>query len=275
VKAAAALGVGTFGSTRAHALHYTPAMPVSGAYSACVAAEFVLAAATAAGLKFIVAPYGRHTRPGWGPTVSARAGWTIMESPASLLFLAIYLAGDNRAETVPLVLLAMWQLHYAQRAFVYPFLMRGGRMPVALVAMAVAFNVLNAYVNARWISHFGAYATDWLTDPRLLTGAALFIGGLVLNQRSDSTLRSLRRPGETGYKIPQGGAYRWVSCPNYLGEIVEWLGWALATWSLAGLAFAVYTIANLVPRALANHRWYQERFPDYPAERRALVPYVV
>jgi 3-oxo-5-alpha-steroid 4-dehydrogenase 1 len=251
-------------------------MPVSGAYSACVAAEFVLAVATAAGLKFIVAPYGRHTRPGWGPSVSARAGWTIMESPASLLFLAVYLVGDNRAETVPLVLLAMWQLHYAQRAFVYPFLMRGGgRMPVALVAMAIAFNVLNAYVNARWISHFGAYATDWPTDPRFLIGTALFAGGLILNQRSDSTLRRLRRPGETGHKIPQGGAYRWVSCPNYLGEIVEWLGWALATWSPAGLAFAVYTMANLVPRALANHRWYQERFPDYPAERRALVPYIV
>lgn len=199
-----------------------------------------------------------------------------MESPASLLFLAIYLTGDNRAQTVPLVLLGMWQLHYAQRAFVYPFLMRGGgRMPVALVAMAIAFNVLNAYVNARWISHFGAYAPGWLTDPRFLIGAAMFLGGLALNQRSDHTLRTLRGPGETGYKIPQGGTYRWVSCPNYLGEIVEWLGWALATWSLAGLAFAAYTMANLVPRALANHQWYRERFPDYPAERRALVPHLL
>lgn len=251
-------------------------MPVSGTYAACVIAEFVLAALTAAGLRFIVAPYGRHTRRGWGPTVPARAGWVIMESPASLLFLAIYLTGDNRAQAVPLVLLGMWQLHYAQRAFVYPFLMRGGgRMPVALVAMAIAFNVLNAYVNARWISHFGAYTPGWLTDPRFLIGAAMFVGGLALNQRSDHTLRTLRGPGETGYKIPQGGAYRWVSCPNYLGEIVEWLGWALATWSLAGLAFAAYTMANLVPRALANHRWYRERFPDYPAERRALVPHLL
>ena len=49
----------------------------------------------------------------------------------------------------------------------------------------------------------------------------------------------------------------------------------LATWSVAGLAFALYTAANLAPRAVANHAWYRERFPDYPARRRALVPYVL
>lgn len=244
-------------------------------YSALVVSEFVLAALTAAGLKFIVAPYGRHTRGGWGPTVSARTGWMIMESPASLLFLAFYLTGENRAELVPLVLLGMWQLHYGQRAFVYPFLLRGGnRMPLAIAGLAVAFNTLNAYVNALWISQVGEYTAAWLRDPRFVAGAALFLGGMLLNKASDRTLRNLRAPGETGYKIPRGGAYRWVSCPNYLGEIVEWLGWALASWSPAGLAFAAYTAANLVPRALANHRWYRERFPDYPAERRAVIPYV-
>ena len=66
-----------------------------------------------------------------------------------------------------------------------------------------------------------------------------------------------------------------MSCPNYLGEIVEWCGWALATWSPAGLAFAVYTAANLAPRAVSNHHWYLSHFPDYPRERRALIPFVV
>ena len=122
---------------------------------------------------------------------------------------------------------------------------------------------------------FGSYPVSWLGDPRFLAGAVLFAAGLALNISSDHTLRGLRRPGETGYRIPHGGAYRWVSSPNYLGEMVEWSGWALATWSLPGLAFALYTIANLAPRAMANHSWYQERFPEYPAERRALLPYVL
>ena len=66
-----------------------------------------------------------------------------------------------------------------------------------------------------------------------------------------------------------------MSSPNYLGEIIEWTGWAIATWSLAGTAFAVYTAANLASRAFANHRWYRDRFPDYPSDRRALVPFLL
>jgi 3-oxo-5-alpha-steroid 4-dehydrogenase 1 len=185
----------------------------------------------------------------------------------------VYLAGPHRAQVVPLVLLTLWQTHYLQRAFVYPFLMRSGtRFPISVMFMAIAFNALNAWVNARWISAYGDYPLSWLRDPRFLLGVALFVGGLALNLSADRTLRNLRGPGETGYKIPHGRAYRWVSCPNYLGEIVEWFGWALATWSLAGLAFAVYTTANLAPRAISNHRWYRDHFPDYPTDRRALIP---
>ena len=232
--------------------------------------------ATVVGLRFVTAPYGRHGRGGWGPKLPARVGWLVMESPAPLVFAGVYLAGDHRADLVPLVFLAMWQTHYVQRTFVYPFLMRGGApIPVVLMAMAIAFNVLNAYVNARWVSHLGSYAAGWLADPRFLAGLALFAGGLALNLSADRTLRRLRAPGETGYRIPRGGAYRFVSCPNYLGEIVEWFGWALATWSVAGLAFALYTTANLAPRAIAHHGWYRQQFADYPAGRRAIVPYLL
>jgi protein-S-isoprenylcysteine O-methyltransferase Ste14 len=85
-------------------------------------------------------------------------------------------------------------------------------------------------------------------------------------------LLRLKKANPDDYSIPRGGLFRWVSCPNYLGEIVEWLGWALLTWSPAGLAFAAWTMANLVPRARAHHRWYRERFSDYPTKRKALVP---
>jgi 3-oxo-5-alpha-steroid 4-dehydrogenase 1 len=249
---------------------------VSGPYLLLVLLELVLAVLTFAGLQFIVAPYGRHGRSGWGPTVPARVGWIVMELPAPLLFLGVYLAGVHRFELVPLIFLAMWQAHYLQRAFIYPFLMRAGaRMPVSLMAMAIAFNTLNGFINARWVSEVGEYSNRWLFDPRFLLGLTLFVGGYALNLNSDRLLRGLRRPGETGYKVPVGGGYRWVSSPNYLGEIVEWFGWALATWSVAGLAFALYTTANLAPRAMANHRWYHSTFPDYPPGRRALVPYVL
>lgn len=251
-------------------------MPPSNLYDALVLTEIVLAVLTAVGLVFVTAPYGRYGRPGWGPTLPARVAWIVMESPAVLVFAGVYLAGSRRAEVVPLILLGLWQLHYVQRTYVYPFLMRAGaRMPATVMLMAIAFNVLNAYINARWISALGSYPIDWLADPRFVVGVGLFVGGYALNRSADRTLRGLRQPGETGYKIPHGGAYRWVSCPNYLGEILQWFGWAFATWSLAGLAFALYTTANLGPRAIQHHHWYREQFADYPVSRRALIPYVV
>ena len=122
-------------------------------------------------------------------------------------------------------------------------------MPVLVVGSGFLFNVINAYVNARFVSHIGEYGLDWLGDPRFLAGLAIFLTGLALNIHSDNILLRLRKADEAGrgpgnrgsvtggYAIPHGGAFRWVSCPNYLGELLEWGGWALATWSLGGLAF--------------------------------------
>jgi protein-S-isoprenylcysteine O-methyltransferase Ste14 len=245
-------------------------------HRALVWTELALAALTFFALRFVTAPYGRHARPGWGPTLPARLAWLLMESPAPLLFAALYALGPHRAGVAPLALLALWELHYLYRAFAYPSLLRGGRAMPALVALlAVAFNVLNACVNAPQVSTFGGYPARWLLDPRFVAGAALFLAGLALHVASDRALRRLRAAGAPSYAIPRGGAFEWVSCPNYLGELVEWSGWALATWSLAGLAFALYTAANLAPRALAHHAWYRARFPDYPPRRRALVPFLL
>ena len=251
---------------------YDPAL-----HDTLVWTTFGLAGVTLAILLLISAPYGRHARAGWGPTIPSRAAWILMELPAVAVFGAFYLTGQHRAELVPLVLLGIWQLHYVHRTFIFPFRMRiaGKRTPLLIPLLAILWNVLNAYINAMWISHFGTYAVSWLTSPAFLGGAALFLVGFAINFHSDSVLFNLRKPGETGYKVPRGGLYRWVSSPNYLGEILEWLGWAMLTWSWAGLAFAAYTVANLAPRALTNHRWYRETFADYPEERRALIPYVV
>lgn len=227
-------------------------------------------------LFFITAPYGRHARQGWGPTISNRLGWVIMESPAALVFFGVYVAGRHRAEAAPLALCTLWLTHYIHRSFIFPLRMKSTQkpMPVSVAAMAIVFNVINAYLNARWISQLGSYPTSWLLDPRFVVGAVAFFAGMAINIQSDNILFSLRRPGEHGYKIPSGGAYRLVSMPNYLGELIEWGAWTVATWSLAGLAFFVFTFANLVPRAVANHRWYRETFSDYPKERRAVIPWL-
>ena len=214
--------------------------------------ELGLAAVTLLALLFIAAPYGRYVRTGFGPQIASRLGWLIMESPAVLVFGAIFFLGPHRNEWVPLIFLAMWWFHYINRAFVFPFRLPANAkpMPVLVCALAIAFNVLNAVVNAGWIGHVGHYDSAWLLDPRFLGGAALFFVGFTINHRADMRLLALRKAPGSGYQIPHGGLHEWVSSPNYLGEILEWFGWALATWSLSGLAFALYTVANLAPRAL-------------------------
>ncbi len=235
-----------------------------------------VAVTTFVALMLIDAPYGRHVRKGWGPTMPTRWLWVLMEVPACVGFAIVFFMGTRALELVPLVLLGLWQLHYVHRTFIYPLRIRasGKRSPIFVGLMGMAFQALNSYLNARFISELGIYATSWLYDPRFLIGLALFLGGRRVNMDSDARLIALRARSE-GYQIPRGGLFSWVSCPNYLGEIVEWTGWAIMTWSLSGAAFALYTFANLAPRALAHHRWYRERFSDYPSERRALFPFVL
>jgi 3-oxo-5-alpha-steroid 4-dehydrogenase 1 len=231
-----------------------------------------------AAIRFITVPYGRHNRRGWGPQVRAYLGWMLMESPNFFVFAFFFFLAKGSVGTVELIFLALWEVHYLQRSFVYPFLMRNRqtRMPLVIVAMAMVFTTWNSYLNSRFLFHFSAgYSPEWLTDPRFLLGVTLFVAGLAINWHSDRILRRLRRPGEKTYQIPHGGFFRYVSCANYFGETVEWAGWALATWSLPGLGFAIWTVANLGPRARSHHLWYRSHFADYPKNRRAYIPFLV
>lgn len=244
-------------------------------YQILLIAWFVLGAGTFASLFFITAPYGRHARAGWGANIGDRWAWVLMELPGVVVLLLCFLLCPRPHVLLDWVFLALWEGHYLYRSFLYPLGRRsaGKVMPLSIVAMGWLFNLGNGYLNGRTLYAFApAYPTAWLWDPRFLVGLALFLAGFGLHRASDRRLRAMREPGESGYALPQGGLFRWVSCPNYLGEIVEWAGWALATWTLAGLSFALWTAANLAPRALAHHRWYQEHFPDYPPERKALLP---
>ena len=231
-----------------------------------------LAAASLVALFFIPAPYGRYAERSRGPLLPARWAWMAMEAPAVIAFGLAVLAGRRGLAADAWVLTGFWMLHYLDRAFLYPFRLAPGarRMPLMIAGLGFAFNCVNGTANGRAVAA-GARGADWLADPRFLGGALLFVSGWLANRFADRALRALRGPGESGYRIPEGGLFRWVSCPNYLGESVQWIGWAAMTWSLAGAAFALWTLANL-PRARAHHLWYRARFADYPPERRALLP---
>lgn len=239
---------------------------------------FSLAAIVIASLFLVTAPYGRHIRKGWGFAVSAKLGWIIMEFPAFFVIILFFFLGDRQTSPVAIVFLTMWTIHYGNRTFIYPFLMKGGtkKFPFLLVVFAIIFNIINGYLNGRYLFSFSpVYSLSWFYDPRFIIGFIVFFTGMAINLHSDHILRNLRKSGETDYKMPKRGMFKYISCPNYFGEMIEWTGFAIATWSLPGLAFAVFTIANLMPRAFSHHKWYLESFPDYPKKRKAFIPFVL
>lgn len=235
--------------------------------------QFLLCPVVLVALIYMPAPYGRHHRKGWGGTLPNRLAWVLMEIPAFAVIAWLVLNSPARNQAVAIVPLAFWMFHYGYRTFVFPALMRPSdrTFPAVLVLFAIGFNVLNGYNNAQPLIGSAALGQSLLSG-HFIVGSLVFTVGFVMHVHSDTVIRRLRKNGESGYSIPQGGMFRWVGSPHYLGEMIQWTGWAVMTWSLAGVAFALFTVCNLLPRAITNHHWYQEQFSDYPASRKKLIP---
>lgn len=259
------------------------------------------------------APYGRHASTKWGPLIDNRAGWFIMEMPSLLLITILFFGGNKTGISVLWVFFGLWFIHYFNRIFIFPFRTRtkGKNIPLMVVILALFFNLVNGFLNGYWLGYIagdttsmatvtqasqqsvsealnmaglirqnispgaGEYNAKWLTDPRFIAGIMLFITGFIINQVADNHLIHLRNGNKPGYSVPTHPLFRYISCPNFAGEIVEWTGFAIMTWSLPGLSFAIWTAANLIPRALHHHRWYRKTFPDYPEKRKAVIPFIL
>ena len=152
---------------------------------------------------------------------------------------------------------------------------------ITVVLIGWVVTSLHGYLNATWASTLSPNTgIEWFTDPRCIAGIALYYGGLMLNLHSDHVIRNLRTKREVQdgikvYRVPTGGLFRWVTNASYFSELVFWVGFALLTWSWAGVFILAISLANLVPRAIATHRWCREKFPDYPENRKALVPFII
>ena len=225
---------------------------------------------------FITAPYGRHSKTNWGPMVGNRLGWVVMEMVVLLVLWYFIFKGKNEQTSANVLIISMFTFHYFNRSFIFPLRLKttGKKMPLAIMFMGIVLNIVSGFTFGYYFGNLKVYENQWLTSPEFIIGTLIFVTGLIINWRSDALLIGLRKQDETGYKIPYGGLFKYVSCPNLLGETIEWGGFAILTWSLPGLAFFVWTFANLIPRAIAHHRWYKQHFSDYPEGRKAVIPFL-
>ena len=206
----------------------------------------------------------------------------LMESPCVFWSVYLFYFSPSRdleavASLPNRILLAMFTLHYLNRVFVFPFLLKNtaSRFPLTMTLMGHCWTHVMGFLQVSMVCRFGPYPESWLWDPRFIIGVALFFLGFYWNNQADSILRNLRKPGEKGYKIPYGGMFEYVSGANFFAETLEWFGFALASYGLGGVTFFVVTFANIVPRAVAHHKWYLEKFKEeYPKNRKAVIPFI-
>ena len=215
-------------------------------------------------LYFVTAGYGVFYNKKWGPSIPNKLGWVLMESPVFIVMIILALLSERSSNVVCLIFLILFEIHYFQRSFIFPFLIRGKSvMPLSVVLMGVVFNVLNALMQGGWIFYISPenmYSISWLTTPQFIIGTLIFFAGMIINIHSDYIIRHLRKPGDTKHYLPKKGMFRYVTSANYFGEFVEWCGFAVLTWSLSGAVFALWTFANLAPRAAKIYDNYKKEF---------------
>lgn len=246
----------------------------------------VMAVIVFVALFYFKAGYGYLSSASWGKQIGNKTAWVLMECPAFLFMLYYTLrfaysgSDTGNSPAVLYVMAGLFLLHYFQRSFIFPLLMRGkSKMPIAIMLMGTVFNTINAYLIAGWLfseAPAGTYTAEWFTSAQFVLGTIVFFTGMGINLHSDYVIRHLRKPGDTKHYIPRKGFYKYVTSANYFGELTEWAGYAILTWSPAGLLFAIWTFANLGPRAKSLTAKYEQEFGDEyrNLHKKYLIPFI-
>ncbi len=211
------------------------------------------------------------------PRIHPYFAWTFMELPMliSIITVSIYF-WESIDSWKSVICIVIFGSHYFYRSFIYTYMIRktASRTPLDIMIYGFSFNILIGCMTT-----YG-FITDTLMVPfknlemaQMILGIALILIGFIIHTYHDNILIHLKsKEGE--YRIPHGGLFQYVSCPNYLGEIIEWTGMLLFSGSITFFLYYIYTFINVTWRPFHHHKWYKEKFTDYPAERKALIPFI-
>ena len=216
------------------------------------------------------------------PVIPSRISWIIQECPCVFITLFFLIYAHSELTFRKILVILPFLIHYIHRSFVFPFVIHSSKNnPLEITLMAFTFCFFNAIMINRSIFYFSDYENDfWLY---YIFGLITFLCGMYINIFSDYSMikqRNENKSSESKYIIPRGFMYELISCPNYFGELTEWLGFFVLSNSFSGLVFFVSTYANLFPRAIQYHQWYKTKFKDQfttdkqLACRKAIIPFM-
>ena len=180
--------------------------------------------------------------------MNPKLSWIVQECPA--FFIPLYLLVTSSKAVAPLntLVLSLMIIHYFQRSFIYAFLIRSSKpVPISITFFAFLFCTWNGFQQGLSLTQVNHVPGDFLS-PNILVGVGLWLLGFFGNLHADHILRNLRKPGETGYKIPRGGLFEYVSAANYFAESMEWCGFAIAAWNLPACKFYMNPFLGLYYR---------------------------
>ena len=228
----------------------------------------------------INAPYGRYSpkNNSWGPLINPKLAWLIMESPNLIIPITFYLTIRCKGLTsiVNKCLICFFLLHYLHRSIIYPLYRMPkttAPMPITVCVLAFGFCTWNSFQQSLSLLIVYQYSESWLNNLNFQFGITIAIIGMIINIYGDSVLLKLKKVEK--YSIPHGFLFDYISCVNYFGEIIEWIGFGIANWNLPATAFALYTFCNIGTRGYNHHQWYLKKFKeDYPKQRKAVIPFI-
>ncbi|XP_063221579.1 probable very-long-chain enoyl-CoA reductase art-1 [Bacillus rossius redtenbacheri] len=173
-----------------------------------------------------------------------------------------------------------WAVHYAKRLLETLFVHRFSHATMPL---------FNLFKNCSYYWLFTAYVAYHVNHPlytpprtmQIYCGLAGFILCELGNLSIHVTLRNLRPAGTSVRKVPVATSnpftslFNWVSCPNYTYEVGSWLSFTIMTQCLPAGLFTLAGLYQMAVWALGKHRAYKKEFPNYPRNRKAILPFIL
>lgn len=162
--------------------------------------------------------------------------------------------GERVIHPVQTYALYYWCFHYFKRIMETFFVHRFSH---------ATSPISNVFRNCAYYWSFGSYIAYYVNHPlytpvsdlQMKIGFAFGIICQIANFYCHILLKNLRSAdGSGGYQIPRGFLFNIVTCANYTTEIYQWLGFNIATQTVAGYIFLVVAAFIMTNWALAKHR---------------------
>ena len=215
-----------------------------------------------------------------GFPIPSRTAMLLFYAPAGLV--AVYhlfshhSAATSIIEDRTLLAAVLMLLHFGKRCLEVLFLHKfSGETPMMSVVFISVLYILASNSCVHYAASVAPFAAAGINETLRAVGLVLFVVGELGNLYHHHLLASLRKPGETGYKVPRGGGFEFVAAPHYMFELVSWLGVSLVTqhWIVNG--FFIGMALYLADRARGQSEWNRTKLKDeYPASRGNMIPFV-